>query len=89
MFSPSYVNMNGLDLGPSNHTTRHVSPPRISPMEWADPEADEHSFTLLHSFWYITGALTLQGNTGHQAGAGAATPYRYPYRYYQHYCFFK
>uniref|UniRef100_A0A096M0P9 Glutamate receptor n=1 Tax=Poecilia formosa TaxID=48698 RepID=A0A096M0P9_POEFO len=38
---------------------------RISPMEWADPEADEHSFTLLHSFWYITGALTLQGAGPH------------------------
>ncbi|XP_037832845.1 probable glutamate receptor [Kryptolebias marmoratus] len=34
---------------------------RISPAEWAEPERDEHSFTLLHSFWYITGALTLQG----------------------------
>lgn len=34
---------------------------RISPSEWVEPEKDEHSFTLLHSFWYITGALTLQG----------------------------
>ncbi|KAM4570934.1 putative glutamate receptor isoform 1-T2 [Fundulus diaphanus] len=38
---------------------------RISPMEWAEPETDEHSFTLLHSFWYITGALTLQGAGPH------------------------
>ncbi|XP_056241906.1 probable glutamate receptor [Seriola aureovittata] len=38
---------------------------RISPTEWAEPDADEHSFTLLHSFWYITGALTLQGAGPH------------------------
>ncbi|XP_061591562.1 probable glutamate receptor [Cololabis saira] len=38
---------------------------RISPSEWAEPEKDEHSFTLLHSFWYITGALTLQGAGPH------------------------
>ncbi|XP_015250085.1 PREDICTED: glutamate receptor U1-like isoform X1 [Cyprinodon variegatus] len=38
---------------------------RISPTEWADPETDEHNFTLLHSFWYITGALTLQGAGPH------------------------
>lgn len=49
---------------------------RISPTEWAEPHKEEHSFTLLHSFWYITGALTLQGNTGvcetetHTAAAG-------------------
>lgn len=36
--------------------------PRISPTEWAEPDTEEHSFTLLHSYWYITGALTLQGN---------------------------
>ncbi|XP_071203200.1 probable glutamate receptor [Salvelinus alpinus] len=41
---------------------------RISPCEWADPETDEHSFTLLHSFWYITGALTLQGAGPHPKG---------------------
>ncbi|XP_053172824.1 probable glutamate receptor [Scomber japonicus] len=38
---------------------------RISPSEWAEPDAEEHSFTLLHSFWYITGALTLQGAGPH------------------------
>lgn len=38
---------------------------RISPMELAEPETDDHSFTLLHSFWYITGALTLQGAGPH------------------------
>ncbi|KAK6308526.1 hypothetical protein J4Q44_G00217970 [Coregonus suidteri] len=41
---------------------------RISPCEWADPETNEHSFTLLHSFWYITGALTLQGAGPHPKG---------------------
>ncbi|KAL1020788.1 hypothetical protein UPYG_G00004680 [Umbra pygmaea] len=41
---------------------------RISPSEWFDPEMDEHSFTLLHSFWYITGALTLQGAGPHPKG---------------------
>ncbi|KAM3872212.1 putative glutamate receptor [Diretmus argenteus] len=38
---------------------------RISPSEWAEPETEEQSFTLLHSFWYITGALTLQGAGPH------------------------
>ncbi|XP_028266641.1 probable glutamate receptor [Parambassis ranga] len=38
---------------------------RISPSEWVEPETDEHNFTLLHSFWYITGALTLQGAGPH------------------------
>ncbi|KAM3617019.1 uncharacterized protein V6R79_001185 [Siganus canaliculatus] len=38
---------------------------RISPCEWADPDVEEHSFTLQHSFWYITGALTLQGAGPH------------------------
>ncbi|MEY6259407.1 hypothetical protein WJF03_23135, partial [Salmonella enterica subsp. enterica serovar Corvallis] len=38
---------------------------RISPTEWAEPETDDHNFTLLHSFWYITGALTLQGAGPH------------------------
>ncbi|XP_062315667.1 glutamate receptor U1 [Osmerus eperlanus] len=38
---------------------------RISPCEWAEPETDENSFTLLHSFWYITGALALQGAGPH------------------------
>ncbi|XP_042347753.1 probable glutamate receptor [Plectropomus leopardus] len=38
---------------------------RISPTEWAEPHTEEHSFTLLHSFWYITGALTLQGAGPH------------------------
>lgn len=38
---------------------------RISPSEWAEPDTEEHSFTLLHSFWYIMGALTLQGAGPH------------------------
>ncbi|KAM9855764.1 putative glutamate receptor [Aulostomus maculatus] len=38
---------------------------RISPTEWAEPDTEEHSFTLLHSYWYITGALTLQGAGPH------------------------
>uniref|UniRef100_A0A667WIC2 Glutamate receptor n=1 Tax=Myripristis murdjan TaxID=586833 RepID=A0A667WIC2_9TELE len=38
---------------------------RISPTEWAEPETEEHAFTLMHSFWYITGALTLQGAGPH------------------------
>ncbi|XP_037629668.1 glutamate receptor U1 [Sebastes umbrosus] len=38
---------------------------RISPTEWAEPDTEEHSFTLVHSFWYITGALTLQGAGPH------------------------
>ncbi|XP_054465871.1 glutamate receptor U1 [Anoplopoma fimbria] len=38
---------------------------RISPTEWAESDGEEHSFTLLHSFWYITGALTLQGAGPH------------------------
>lgn len=38
---------------------------RISPCEWSEPETEQHSFTLLHSFWYITGALTLQGAGPH------------------------
>nr|XP_019958808.1 PREDICTED: probable glutamate receptor [Paralichthys olivaceus] len=41
---------------------------RISPSEWAEPDTEEHSFTLLHSFWYITGALTLQGAGPHPKG---------------------
>ncbi|XP_077368052.1 glutamate receptor U1-like [Festucalex cinctus] len=44
---------------------------RISPSEWAEPDTDEHQFTLLHSYWYITGALTLQGAGPHpKAAAG-------------------
>ncbi|XP_056279111.1 glutamate receptor U1-like [Pseudoliparis swirei] len=42
---------------------------RISPTEWAEPDTEEHSFTLLHSFWYITGALTLQGAGPHPKAA--------------------
>ncbi|KAG7224275.1 hypothetical protein INR49_000518 [Caranx melampygus] len=38
---------------------------RISPTEWAEPDSEEHNFTLQHSFWYITGALTLQGAGPH------------------------
>lgn len=38
---------------------------RISPSQWAEPETEEQSFTLLHSYWYITGALTLQGAGPH------------------------
>ncbi|XP_037335283.2 glutamate receptor U1 [Pungitius pungitius] len=41
---------------------------RISPAEWAEPDTEEHNFTLLHSFWYITGALTLQGAGPHPKG---------------------
>ncbi|KAJ3586274.1 hypothetical protein NHX12_012674 [Muraenolepis orangiensis] len=37
---------------------------RISPREW-ESETGGHSFTLVHSFWYITGALTLQGAGPH------------------------
>ncbi|CAL8277872.1 unnamed protein product [Boreogadus saida] len=37
---------------------------RISPREW-EPESEGQSFTLVHSFWYITGALTLQGAGPH------------------------
>ncbi|XP_034027540.1 probable glutamate receptor [Thalassophryne amazonica] len=38
---------------------------RISPAEWAEPDTEKHVFTLLHSFWYIMGALTLQGAGPH------------------------
>ncbi|XP_059189835.1 glutamate receptor U1-like [Centropristis striata] len=38
---------------------------RISPTEWIETDTEEPSFTLLHSFWYITGALTLQGAGPH------------------------
>ncbi|XP_065817661.1 probable glutamate receptor [Labrus bergylta] len=38
---------------------------RISPCEWSETDSEQHSFTLLHSFWYITGALTLQGAGPH------------------------
>ncbi|XP_035014997.2 probable glutamate receptor isoform X1 [Hippoglossus stenolepis] len=41
---------------------------RISPSEWAEPDTEQHDFTLLHSFWYITGALTLQGAGPHPKG---------------------
>ncbi|KAG7260944.1 hypothetical protein CRUP_038487 [Coryphaenoides rupestris] len=37
---------------------------RISPREW-EPQSEGHCFTLVHSFWYITGALTLQGAGPH------------------------
>ncbi|XP_056319079.1 probable glutamate receptor [Danio aesculapii] len=38
---------------------------RISPCEWEQPEKDNNSFTLSHSFWYTVGALTLQGAGPH------------------------
>ncbi|XP_072305451.1 glutamate receptor U1-like [Eucyclogobius newberryi] len=38
---------------------------RMSPTEWVEPDKDEQTFTLLYSFWYITGALTLQGAGPH------------------------
>ncbi|XP_077452996.1 putative glutamate receptor [Stigmatopora argus] len=38
---------------------------RISPTEWTEPDTEEHQFTLLHSYWYIAGALTLQGAGPH------------------------
>ncbi|CAJ1055157.1 probable glutamate receptor isoform X2 [Xyrichtys novacula] len=38
---------------------------RISPSEWSEPDKEQQNFTLLHSFWYITGALTLQGAGPH------------------------
>ncbi|KAL2103386.1 hypothetical protein ACEWY4_000254 [Coilia grayii] len=38
---------------------------RISPQEWAGPQVEESSFSLPHSFWYIAGALTLQGAGPH------------------------
>ncbi|XP_053280340.1 probable glutamate receptor [Pleuronectes platessa] len=41
---------------------------RISPSEWSEPDTEQHDFTLLHSFWYITGALTLQGAGPHPKG---------------------
>ncbi|KAI7789939.1 probable glutamate receptor [Triplophysa rosa] len=38
---------------------------RISPCEWEQPEKEQNSFTLSHSFWYTVGALTLQGAGPH------------------------
>ncbi|KAM9785911.1 putative glutamate receptor [Neosynchiropus ocellatus] len=38
---------------------------RISPCEWTEPDSEQQRFTLVHSFWYITGALTLQGAGPH------------------------
>lgn len=43
---------------------------RMSPSEWAEPDKEQHTFTLLHSFWYITGALTLQGAGPHPKALG-------------------
>ncbi|XP_041129993.1 probable glutamate receptor [Polyodon spathula] len=34
---------------------------RLSPCEWSEPQTEGNRFTLLHSFWYAAGALTLQG----------------------------
>ncbi|KAJ8017177.1 hypothetical protein DPEC_G00015040 [Dallia pectoralis] len=41
---------------------------RISPSEWAEPETEDHSLTLMHSFWYLTGVMTLQGAGPHPKG---------------------
>ncbi|XP_068604972.1 probable glutamate receptor [Brachionichthys hirsutus] len=41
---------------------------RVSPTEWPEPETEGQSFTLLHSFWYISGALALQGVGPHPRG---------------------
>ncbi|XP_029012947.1 probable glutamate receptor [Betta splendens] len=38
---------------------------RISPTEWAEPDTEGHTFTLLHSFWWVLAALTLQGAGPH------------------------
>ncbi|XP_030639394.1 probable glutamate receptor [Chanos chanos] len=38
---------------------------RISPYEWDKPQTEENHFSLLHSFWYAAGALTLQGAGPH------------------------
>ncbi|XP_056131044.1 probable glutamate receptor [Lampris incognitus] len=38
---------------------------RLSPCEWSQPQNEENSFGLLHSFWYTAGALTLQGAGPH------------------------
>ncbi|XP_036388299.1 glutamate receptor U1 [Megalops cyprinoides] len=38
---------------------------RLSPHEWAEPQTEDNSFTLLHSLWYAAGALTLQGAGPH------------------------
>ncbi|KAJ8371128.1 hypothetical protein SKAU_G00111560 [Synaphobranchus kaupii] len=38
---------------------------RLSPCEWAQPQAEDNSFTLLHSLWYAAAAFTLQGAGPH------------------------
>ncbi|XP_035237149.1 glutamate receptor U1 [Anguilla anguilla] len=38
---------------------------RLSPCEWAQPQTEDNSFTLLHSLWYTAAALTLQGAGPH------------------------
>ncbi|XP_007237596.2 probable glutamate receptor isoform X1 [Astyanax mexicanus] len=38
---------------------------RVSPCEWSQPESEQNPFTLLHSLWYIAGALSLQGAGPH------------------------
>lgn len=43
---------------------------RMSPSEWAEPDKEQHTFSLLHCFWYITGALTLQGAGPHPKALG-------------------
>ncbi|XP_062889516.1 probable glutamate receptor isoform X3 [Mobula hypostoma] len=34
---------------------------RLSPSEWSEPEVESNRFSLLDSFWFGIGALTLQG----------------------------
>ncbi|XP_061114620.1 probable glutamate receptor [Conger conger] len=38
---------------------------RLSPCEWAQPQEEDNSFTLLHSLWYAVAAFTLQGAGPH------------------------
>ncbi|XP_072522624.1 probable glutamate receptor [Salminus brasiliensis] len=42
---------------------------RVSPCEWSQPESEQNHFTLLHSLWYIAGALSLQGAGPHPKSA--------------------
>lgn len=56
-----WLHVTAASLAFSILTSSGVTPCRISPAEWSEPGAEGQNFTLLHSFWYITGALTLQG----------------------------